>query len=450
MRIHLLCDHKWRDLPNLTALQIRLQCLGHNVLLSTTKDARAMIAAFRPDCVVLNHLFSAAHRNLAKNLRAAGIAVVVLPTEGAMRPEFTTLGEGEFTDFSLADLFLAWSEPAAAGIRARWGFDESRVPVAGCNRFDFYDPRFAGAVDSRETFCARYGLDPARPIVTWATQYGYAHLAADPDSPRYRQWLKEIADVGVFACYERIGLDPREVPGLFAQGRDAAADAFFILARAVPDAQFLIKPHPVEDLDYYRHRIAAADLHNVRFCQSEYIWNVLKASDIELHRQCTTAVEDWMWGKPTIEMGMDFVPQWAWKEREDGSDVARDAEELIALVRGYLDGGTVDAARQAYRRDYIHRWFGPADGRRCAVTGEMIDAFLKERGRKRGYLRPIKGLNASPKDALGAVLRYRLNRLPNQPLLRRAVAAKDAVGFDKLIARPDVLAYRRRIADAMK
>jgi hypothetical protein len=216
----------------------------------------------------------------------------------------------------------------------------------------------------------------------------------------------------------------------------------------MPAVQFLIKPHPIEDLKYYRLRISTANLRNVRFAQSEYIWNVLKASDILLHRHCTTAVESWMWDKPTIEMGMDFVPQWAWAEREQGSDIAHTADQLISLVRHHLAKAVTDSARKAYRHDYIRRWFGPADGMRCAETGEIINAFLRERGFKRSYLHQIKGLSSSPKTALGAVLRYRLNCLPNQPLMRNAVAPLDEVASDKLITRSDVRAYRKRIAQA--
>ncbi len=408
-----------------------------------------MIGAFRPDCVVLNHLFSAAHRNLAKTLRSAGIAVIVLPTEGAMRPEFASLCAGEFTDFTLADLILAWSDEAAESIRSRWRMDAKRVPVAGCGRFDFYNERFSSLVDTRNNFCRQYGLDPARPIVTWATQYGYAHLASPGKDAARKQWLREIEDVGVVTAYRRIGLDPNDVPMLFAQGRDAAAHAFFALSKAMPNVQFLIKPHPIEELGFYYGMMEKYGCSNVRFCPGTYIWNVLNATDIELHRQCTTAVESWMWGKPTIEMAMDHVPEWSWPEREEGSDSAVNAEALISLVRDYLDGANVPESRQAYRMHYIERWFGPADGRRCSSTGDMIDAFLRQRGASRRYFSAIPGLNASARDSLGAVVRWQLDYLPNQPLLSRPKEFSNSVAHDKLIVRSDVVAYRKRIGNSV-
>ncbi len=444
MRIHLLCDHKWRDLPNLAALKLRLEFLGHRVLLSTTKDARAMIAAFRPDCVVFNHLFSAANRELARTLQQGGVGVVVLPTEGAVRPELLTLSAGEFSDYRVADLILAWSETSAKDIRDRWGFDHDRVPAAGCTRFDFYHPAFASVIVPRERFCATYDLDPTRPIVTWATQYGYAHLNGDAGSPQMAQWLRELDEIGVTTCYGRIGMDPLRIPGIHANGRAAAAQAFFALAKAMPDVQFLIKPHPIEELEFYRGRIVEAGCENIRFCPSTYIWDVLNATDVQLHRHCTTAVETWLWRKPTIELGMDPSPGLNWFDREEGSDMARDTDELIALVAAYLDGAEVDAERQAYRDAYVEKWFGTMDGRRCKTAGDLIDDFLRKRGKRRGLFHPMPGLRVSMKGALTAAARYRLGVLPDVSLVRRH-RKSTVVAHDKLILRGDVAAYESRL-----
>ena len=446
MRIHLLCDHKWRDLPNLSALQLSLRKLGYRTLLSGTKDAHAMITYFRPNCVVLNHLFSDSHRRLAKKLRAAGIAVVILPTEGAMRPEFSDLGEGEFTDFNLADLILAWSDTAAEGIRNRWAFDDARVPVAGCNRLDFYDSRFYSVIESRTQFCSRHGLDPMRPIVTWATQYGYADIGNDNRSSMYQQWLTETTDVGVKTCYERKGIDIKDIPIGHAKGRDASSHAFFNLAGAMPNVQFLLKPHPIEGINFYREQIAKANLKNVVFCKGEYIWDVLNVSDIELHRHCTTAIEGWLWNKPTIEMGMDSFSVLEWKDREDGSDIAYNTDDLIGLVNGYIDGKVVDAGVLEYRRKYVNRWFGPADGRRCSETAILIDRYLKQSRLQNNSRARAPRLDSSFRSIYGAVLRRWLNRYPDEPIIRRKRTRNIDFGVDKLIRNADVQSYAKKLS----
>jgi hypothetical protein len=445
MRIQLLCDHKWRDLPNLTVIKLLLERAGHRVLMSTTKDAEPLMQSFRPDCVVFNHLFGGTYRDLSRNLRDAGVAVVMLPTEGAMRPEFTTIAAGEFADFSACDLFLNWSAPAADLLRERWDADEDMAPIVGCTRFDFYHPDFKRAITPREEFCRRYGLDPDRRIVTWATQYGYAHIVDLPD--KHAQFVRDAADIGLTECCTRIGLDVADVPRLHAEGREATSAAFFKLAQRMPDVQFIIRPHPVEDRNYYRRKMQDHGLNNVGFCPSDYIWNILNVSDVHLHRQCTTAVEAWMWNKPTVEMAMDDVPQWRWDDREAGSDIVADADALVDVVASHLGGRAVEADRLAYRRRYLEKWFGPFDGKRCMTAASRIDSFLAQRGRRRRYFSPLKNVRATPRTAAAALARYALSRTPNERLLGPSQVFGGPE--DKLITRRDVASYTSLVTPAL-
>lgn len=446
MRIQLLCDQKWRDLPNLAAMKVVLEARGHRTLISTTKDAAPMIKAFRPDCVVLNHLFAPSNRQMAAALRASGVAAVILPTEGAVRPELRPLGDGKFaTDWPM-DLYLAWSEPAAAGVRTRWNLDADVVPVLGCTRFDFYTEAFKATLTPRAQFCRAFALDPARPVITWATAYNYAEISRVPAV--HEKFLRETAENGLAACYRRIGVDPTRIPIFHAEGRAAASAAFVALARARPLMQFIIRPHPAESRDFYHALITEHGLTNVRFCPQDYIWNVLNASDVHLHRNCTTAIEAWMWNKPTLEMGMDQVPELAWPDREAGSDMVGTADDLIATVDRYVEGGAVGQEQRSYRRRYIETWFGPADGQRCRSAAEAIDGFLAQRGRRRNAFTSIAGLPGTPRQVAAAVARYALGRRPNEALLRR-VSAAVSDPHDKQVTRHDVRAYANHVRAAV-
>jgi hypothetical protein len=445
MRIELLCDHKWRDLPNLAALKIYLSNLGHTVLVTTTKDAQALAKIFHPDIVVLNHLFSEANRRLANVLKQSGIGVIVLPTEGVSHPEFSSIVHGAFSDYRDADLILAWGEPVAKGIRERWGFSDKRVPVLGCNRTDFYHTNYSAIIESRSKFCSAYNLDPAKPIVTWATQYGCAHLTEGSQSENLRQWLREIAEVGVKEVYERLGIPAVEVPKLNSLARDAAAKAFFKLAKAFPEVQFLIKPHPIEEQSYYRRWIEQSDSKNITFCPRTYIWNVLNASDIELHHHCTTAVEAWLWKKPTIEMNLREQPELAWPDREAGSDSVRDGDQLIAVVSDYLMNPTVSQILQTHRTSYVERWFGAVDGKRCVSTGAAIHEFALSLPPRRKLFQSIRGIEINKRDVVSAGLRYFLNKTPSQRLLLLKKSVPNQNDQDKLVVRKDVIEYCRQI-----
>jgi hypothetical protein len=438
----LLCDHKWRDLPNLCAIKLVLESLGDKALISATKDAFAHAMAFKPDVVVFNHLHSERYRMFSRILKENGRGVVVLPTEGTMRPEFESICAGEFSDYSDVDIFLAWNNKAADDVRRRWSNSGTEALAIGCTRFDFHHPRFEEAVTTREASCATWGLDPSRPIVTWATAYAYAYLNGTAPKSRMVQFEREAVEIGLKECLRRIGIDLTDLPAIFSDGRGVAAEAFFEAAKALPDIQFVIKPHPLEDLGYYQRRLADAGLRNVRFCPQDYIWNILRASDVHLHRQCTTAVEAWMWGRPTIEMGMDKHPARTWPEREAGSDVAEDAKSLIELVR-YRVATPIDSTLQEYRSNYIHTWFGAADGHRCEAAAKAIHQCALERQTTSPRQR-IRGLGISYRDAAKAVLRRWLNRAATEPMTGRN--RLEGIGAeDKWIRRGDITDYERML-----
>jgi len=436
----LLCDQKWRDLPNLCAIKLGLERLGGRVLISATKDAYAHAMAFNPDVVVLNHLHSERYRMFSRILKENGRTVVVLPTEGTMRPEYESIGAGEFSDYGDVDLFLAWGNKAAGEVGRRWNNSRTEARAIGCTRFDFYHPRFEEVVTTREAFCAKLRLDPSRSIVTWATAYAYADLNGTAAKASIVQFEQEAVEIGIKECLRRIGVDLVDLPAIFAEGRQVAAEAFFEAAKALPQVQFVIKPHPREEIGYYVGRLADSSLPNVRFCPQDYIWNILRVADVHLHRQCTTAVEAWMWGRATIEMGMD--PARAWPEREAGSDIAEDRKSLIELLR-YRLATPVDAKLQGYRWNYIHTWFGAADGHRCEAAAKAIHQCALER-QTRSAGRPIRGLGISYRDAAHAVLRRWLNRAVTESIIRRNRSGVSGAQ-DKWIRRSDISDYERML-----
>ena len=444
MRIQILCDQKWRDLPNVTAIKLVLEGYGHRVLVSTIKDAAAMAVAFRPDCVVFNHILSPHPQKLARSLQASNVAVVVLPTEGAMRPERRSIADGEFVDAWPADLYLAWSDASANAVRARWSLDDKAVQTIGCTRLDFYTPRFRAAVKSREAFCRDLDLDPGRPVVTWASAYGFAEV--EQDKKAHAKFLQETGDKGIAECYRRAGINPALIPSTQLEGRAASAAAFAALAVARPSLQFILRPHPNENREFYRRLIADNHLTNVRFCPQGYIWDVLNTSDIHLHRHCTTAIEAWMWDKPTVEMGMDRMHQLEWPDREAASDMAQSADELIAIVDHYVGGAKVKPSMRDYRRDYIHTWFGAADGQRCAAAGRAIHEMLLARGRRRNPLSPMS-VQVPARQVAASVARYALARKPNAPW--GSVPSEVFDPRDKQITRSDVRDYSRLVAPAI-
>ena len=171
MRVLLACDHKWRDLQSLVVIKLYLHQLGHTVSIVSPKEMETLIAVLQPDLVLLNHFWDERYQHLATKLRSFGIAVGVLPTEGAIPTSiWGPMVFGKFSDYSLLDLYLSWNEITANGIAEAGKLSEEKIKVVGCPRFDFTVPPLLQSCMSRGEFCSRLGLDPKRPVVAWASR----------------------------------------------------------------------------------------------------------------------------------------------------------------------------------------------------------------------------------------------------------------------------------------
>jgi surface carbohydrate biosynthesis protein len=378
MRTHFICDQKWRDLPTIAALKTLLEARGVRVTAASSKETFALLPAIRPDAVVFNHMFGGRHQRMAARLRKAGAGVIVLPTEGKGEPAVDRLIWGDFNDFSNIDLFLSWNERAARNLVSLGRLPPEAVKVVGCTRYDYYRNPWFGVAAGRADFCRRHDLDARRPIVTWTTKFGYARIHGNAAAER--AFAAQLAELNVVHCYDEIGFDWRRLPQVHHDNRIEQAKGFFELARRRPEIQFVVKPHPTEERAFYESRIAQIGLKNVRLVYGEYIWDVLDATDVLLQQRCSTALEAWLLGKPTIEMKLHDERELAWPEYEAGSHKAESVDQMVDLVDRFLAAPeTVDPAMLAAREEAAREFAWQVDGRRSHAAADAIVEFLGAR-----------------------------------------------------------------------
>ena len=411
MRIHLICDQKWRDLPSNVALKLYLERDGFRVSIASLKDSFSLLPVLRPDAVVFNHMFGTSHPELARKIRAAGAKVIVLPTEGAARPELEPVVLGDFSDFSVIDLYLSWSDYVAEQLRQRNTVPADGIKTTGFYRFDFHVPPLNETTESRAAFCSKYRLDPKRSTVTWTTQYNYAHVTRD--GPHWEKFQREFIDFGGKDCFAKIDVDFREIPEILRKSRDAAVRAFCEVTPLFPDVQFILKPHPAEDKEFYTSRFSSS---NVTVVPNELIWNVLNATDLLLHRQCTTAVEAWTRGLPTIEMAMYRDKAFTWPAIEEGSFAAESASDLAKFIAQGLRDRDVPESMKAIRSAYIAKHYHAADGRRTKAAAEAISEFMRTKHEKSPSFLPLAKSLGGVSRAVKNGIRYWIDVPSGVPL----------------------------------
>ena len=172
-----------------------------------------------------------------------------------------------------------------------------------------------------------------------------------------------------------------DVPKRDYMSRELFLDAFVTLVRNFPEVNFALKLHPSEDHQFYKDLIRknlSSSAGRVRIIAHEYIWDVLNATDIELNRSCTTAIESWLLGKPTIEMQLNpneyyFSPHFA-----AGSDVVSSVSELMEKVSSYLAGSSIPENLQLSRDKFLQKWCNSPDGSATNAVVEHIHCLLAE------------------------------------------------------------------------
>lgn len=439
MRILLLVDHKWRDLPGHVLIQLLAEQRGHRVGFVRNGFHWDAAWAQRPDVLVVNHLLESSAVGEARRLAEAGIATVVLPTEGIPTLQGTRdLHAGAGQDYGGIARFCVWNEPMRERMVANRVLPAERIPVIGVPRFDLYRPPFDGILPSRDAACRRFGLDPARPVLLWATNFAQAAVWERDAAFSQRDWTKLGLDQVLGDC------------ATFARGDVACRAASFAALRTVlerhADWQVLVKLHPSDDTVWFRTAMAQLPAGRSALVDAAYIWEVLPAADVLVKRSCTTGVEAWMRGQSTIEL--QPLPERIYfsAEHAAGSLLATDADSLERHVAGILAHEPEPADILAARQAFIARWCLRADGRSTERFLDVLDGLDAER--RAAGIAPRQDVPGRP---LLRRLRHRLLTAGDHFLHDRRLygwrGRLDRLGrIDKWYRHADAQAWRGRLA----
>ncbi|MGD2023662.1 MAG: hypothetical protein PVG96_07535 [Desulfobacterales bacterium] len=134
------------------------------------------------------------------------------------------------------------------------------------------------------------------------------------------------------------------------------------LEKAIPDTQFVVRPHPTENQDIYNHIASGCERVHVTNEGNVVPW--LMATKAVIHNGCTTGVEAYMMGVPAIsyravvnedyDYGFYVLPN-------KMSHECYDVEQLTNLLKNVLKG-EVSAADGDERRALIQHYLSAQDG----------------------------------------------------------------------------------------
>jgi surface carbohydrate biosynthesis protein len=197
----------------------------------------------------------------------------------------------------------------------------------------------------------------------------------------------------------RFGQAGKGMPRRFAEGlrvhKQAILDDFLAmipaLEQALPGVTLVLRPHPSEHHDVYHELARRCSRVHVAHRGNVLPW--LMASRALVHNGCTTAVEGYALGVPSIAYLRTFNPEYDMDFQGLPNRLSQQCfsfDELTAALRAHLDGHgapLVTAERDVLMNHYVAARSGPLAAERIM---DVLDATLRRDGARAAVALPTR------------------------------------------------------------
>ena len=432
-RIVFLVDNRKRDLPGLALVAHHLDRHGVEAILEPLEAWKACLAAYRPDMIVFNHLTGGHLVKYSRELKDRGVLVGALPNEGIYySKDVLAFNASKFHNGAQIDHFFCWNKAHADALSEVLG-EKCRTHVIGVPRFDLYFSPFA-----------RYSTSKAgRKTILICTNFALSKF-----------WGKDpaLADRHFAPWKDRIP-SYRDYHGMIAVNQRAKEKFFAFLDRFVRETphDVILRSHPLEDGTCYAEWHDALSRRvqvRISYDNSSLIADLITRCDVEIACEtCTTTLESWITGKPTIELVLEKHPLFYHDWRAAMTTTVESPDELHPAVEKLLQDGEPEHLAQG-RAEHLAEWCNSPDGqvssRFADLLAEIVDGAPSPcwKGLSISYRR--KSLKLKLLNCMGQAYGYD----PLIPLKARfnpdRYRHKQAI-YDKTIKPVDVVYWRKHM-----
>lgn len=370
-QVVIFVDSKSRDLMGTALIAHHLEKRGVGCRLEPLEAWRACVSAWKPDFLLFNHLNARHLEAFTQKCREWGVLTGFLPNEGIFYIE----GGLEYNSRKQfpkthCDRVFCWNEQHRQALIAE-NFCESpeEIIAVGVPRFDFYKAPwkrlFTGKVKKGD-----------RPLILVNANFPLAHFEELP---------ARDAD-HLFSDWKTISPAYADYWGAIHANVRGRASLLRYLDALLAEEKYdvILKPHPREHPGLYRDYMAGLSEEKrarLRLADKEGITELILAADLEIScENCTTTMEAWIAGKPTIGLILEKHPLFYTPEVGALTPECSRPEDLTGLVEQALaNPGQTEyaAARQGHMKKWLHRVDGQAAER---VANEIIQS-IRERKR---------------------------------------------------------------------
>lgn len=404
-RIGLIVDNPRRDLPGLILVAMRLCHEGATCYLVPLNLKNTECGGADLDFVLLGSLQSK-NELFVKQLRAAGVRVGVLETEGGVYNPITEGGdagpsEPEGIPRSLESMkiyavtmasdaevrrqiscFCSWGTRFAAyASKANW-YRSDQLVITGSPRFDFYAPPWQTA-----SLCmSRYAEILKEPIVLLNASFPFAN-------PRFKSPEEEKAMMMEHFDYPDGYLD------MWQQSEREAMSGFVMLANLLaenfPKVSFVFRPHPFEKVSTYQALLKPFP--NLHLSSLGTVDGWLLRAKAVVTWNSSTAIDAGIMDIPVL------FPDWIAKKRRQVPVVdavtvpSFSADDLLEKLKVILEG-RFEPPREIQEKLQIvvEDWFYRVDGRAHQRVASAILNSLETDIAEQTALRKVNPFETNP------------------------------------------------------
>jgi surface carbohydrate biosynthesis protein len=351
----ILVDNRRRDLDVAALIAMHVEDQGVDCILAPLEAYKAVLARHRPGAIVFNHLSASHVARYSRRLADIGVRTAVLLNEGiAYDPDARAYTASRFHAGVHVDHFFSWNEAHAETVRGVLN-EGTQVHRVGVPRFDLYFPPWNRVFTEGQTTTPFERSD--RKNVLLCTNF----LCA-----RMMDWRQEQIDGFFGAWATNISLYKDYMGGIRSHFEARNAVLSYIKTLALLGLYNLVlRPHPNEDHKFYETWLESlpADIRsNIVFDRSSNISGLILETDLTISCEtCTTALESWLVGKPTISLLFDKHPLWYRPIQVDLNTPCESAVDLPGLVETMLEHD-VKASDQAVRQAHLDEWCDSPNG----------------------------------------------------------------------------------------
>ena len=261
------------------------------------------------------------------------------------------------------DTIMCLGEEHAKSLRTKWPHIADKLVLTGNPRWDYLRPELRDlyAAQAKE-YRERYGR-----IILINTNSGNFNPAKKKPEDIYRDYVRDNK------------LDPSDETQMafwkeywaFEEANfHGAIDVARKLAATFPKHTIVLRPHPSEKLSTYAEKLA--DITNVRVLFEGAAAPWIFASEVLIHTDCTTGIEAYALGKPSI--CFETIPSVLHDQLLSGrlSFIAKSTDDVLREASRIVLSGADGVTYPADMHDVFYRFFAAQDG--TLATERVVEA----------------------------------------------------------------------------